>query len=148
MSSPKDIRWHQRFNNYKKAVAKLSDVVVNHPGDLSDLEKEGLIQRFEYTHELAWNLMKDYLIYQGITSITGSRDSTREAFKNELISNGEKWMEMIGSRNKTSHMYNQETADEIAAAIITHYSPLFLAFEKKMQTILNGEQKNLFDNEQ
>jgi nucleotidyltransferase substrate binding protein (TIGR01987 family) len=147
MSSPKDIRWHQRFSNYKKALAKLSEVADQDFSEFSDLEKEGLIQRFEYTHELAWNVMKDFLFYQGIISITGSRDATREAFKNGLISDGDNWMEMIGSRNKTSHMYNQDTADEIAENILFSYFPLFLAFEKKMEAIIANEQDNAFDKE-
>lgn len=81
---------------------------------LSEIEQLGLIKAFEFTHELPWNVMKDYFEYQGNTSITGSRDATREAFRRNLIDDGEGWMEMLQSRNKTSHTYNQEVADEIA----------------------------------
>lgn len=132
-----DIRWKQRFSNYQKAFGKLSEVVENSTLDqLSDLEKEGLIQRFEYTHELAWKVMKDYLEYQGITGITGSRDAIREAFQNELIEEGESWMDTIKSRNKTSHLYNDETAAEIAENIINVYYKLFRDLNNKMKRIL------------
>ena len=113
--SEQDIRWKQRFSNYQKAYAKLAEVVKNNTLEqLTDLEKEGLIQRFEYTYELAWKVMKDYLEYQGITGITGSRDAIREAFQKELITNGENWMNMIKSRNQTTHLYNEATAQELS----------------------------------
>ena len=143
-----DIRWEQRFSNYKKALQKLSEAVefINlnaNGGNNSDdvlvkIIKEGLIQRFEYTHELAWNVMKDYAFYQGNTNIAGSRDATREAFQMNLIHNGEIWMDMIGSRNKTSHTYDEFTADEIYTKILHEYYTEFLAFEKTMDTIQNS----------
>lgn len=85
-----DIRWQQRLSNYHKALNQLSHAVsLASERDLSDLEKQGLIQTFEYTHELAWNVIKDYFFYQGQTNITGSRDATREAFNKGLIEQGE-----------------------------------------------------------
>jgi nucleotidyltransferase substrate binding protein (TIGR01987 family) len=151
-----DIRWEHRFANYKRAMAKLNEVMkkLNPDWDkksvdddlfnLSDLEIEGMIQRFEYTHELAWNVMKDYLIYQGNNAIGGSRDATREAFKMNLIANAQGWMNMIKSRNQTSHTYNEETAREIFIAIVNEYFSLFADFLKKMDEVDNGEQKDLF----
>ncbi len=95
-----DIRWIQRFSNYKKALGQLEAAVkISIERQLSDLEKQGIIQGFEYTHELAWNTLKYYLEYQGNNSIKGLRDAIREAFKVELISDGETWMDMIKSRN-------------------------------------------------
>ena len=96
----RDIRWIQRFSNYKKALEKLQQSIEYIREDyqneednldevLDEMMKEGLIQRFEYTHELAWNVMKDYAYYQGNTEIGGSRDATREAFKMNLIKNGQ-----------------------------------------------------------
>lgn len=117
-----DIRWKKRFYNYSNALAELSEgaqLAALRP--LSKLEKQGIIQGFEYTHELAWNLLKDYLEYQGIVGLIGSRDSTREAFKRGLISDGETWMEMIKSRNLTSHAYDRETAEQIVMAIQSIY---------------------------
>lgn len=134
--SEQDIRWKQRFSNYQKAFEKLAEVVENTTlTQLSDLEKEGLIQRFEYTHELSWKVMKDYLEYQGISGITGSRDAIREAFQKGLITDGENWMDTIKSRNKTSHLYNEETALEIAKSIVNLYYKLFREFNSKMKSL-------------
>lgn len=133
---PQDIRWQQRLANYDRAFDSLSAAVkLAGQRSLTDLEKQGLIQAFEFTHELAWNVMKDYFYYQGDSSITGSRDATREAFGKGLVADGEGWMEMIMSRNRTSHTYNQEVADEIANRITQRYYPLFQAFMQKMQQL-------------
>ncbi|MEN9303387.1 MAG: hypothetical protein RL264_1816 [Bacteroidota bacterium] len=135
------IRWEQRFSNFSKALAKMSKAIAfvnsfqvpNEQGEvLDDIIKEGLIQRFEYTHELAWKVMKDFANYQGNTSIAGSRDAIREAFQMQLISNGNVWMDMIVSRNKTSHTYDDVTADEIVTKIKSEYFPAFIEFEKTM----------------
>lgn len=144
-----DIRWEQRFSNFNKALLKLEESVnyINHnvlvEEDLGyivdELIKEGLIQRFEYTHELAWNVMKDYALFQGNSTIGGSRDATREAYKLQIIENADLWMDMIQSRNKTSHTYNEEIANEIYGKIIHEYFQLFLDFQKKMEEKRSGE---------
>ena len=135
-----DVRWKQRFENFQKAFQKLVEAVAYIKNNDSKVEvildeiiKEGLIQRFEYTHELAWNVMKDYATYQGNTTVGGSRDATREAFQLQLMSDGAVWMDMIGSRNKTSHTYNEATADEIYLKILNDYFPAFLEFQKNME---------------
>ncbi len=129
-----DIRWKQRLANFKKAFARLDDaVLLSRQRSLSDLERQGLIQAFEFTHELAWNIMKDWFEYQGNTDISGSRDATREAFRMGLIQDGETWMEMIGSRNQSSHTYNIETAAEIAKAIDDRYWQAFRLFLEAME---------------
>ncbi|VAW37997.1 Protein of unknown function DUF86, Caur_2869 group, partial [hydrothermal vent metagenome] len=76
--SKQDVRWLQRFDNYQKALTQLTKFIAQ--GDLNELEEQGLIQAFEYTYELGWNLLKDYLLYQGTQNIYGSRDAIREAF--------------------------------------------------------------------
>jgi len=135
-----DIRWQQRFSHYQKALQQLNSAVkLSRQRPLSELEEQGLIQAFEFTHELAWNVMKDYFEYQGNSSITGSRDATREAFRRTLVTDGEGWMEMIQSRNKTSHTYNREVADEISAKVTDVYHDLFMAFEKRMQGLKNAD---------
>ncbi|WP_069471108.1 nucleotidyltransferase substrate binding protein [Candidatus Marithrix sp. Canyon 246] len=140
-----DIRWIQRFSNYKKALAQLEAAVkISIERQLSDLENQGMIQGFEYTHELAWNTLKDYLAYQGNNSIKGSRDATREAFKVELIYDGEAWMDMIKSRNQSSHTYNEDTAHDIVTAIINTYYPLFTELQTVMQSLM---QKEIDENE-
>lgn len=117
-----DTRWHQRLENFKKAFSELSEAFeITTARELTKLEKQGLIQAFEYTHELAWNTIRDYFIDQGRSDITGSKDATRAAFKFGLIKNGEHWMDMIKSRNLTSHTYNQETANTIVSDILNHY---------------------------
>ncbi|CAM4078924.1 nucleotidyltransferase substrate binding protein [Flavobacterium antarcticum] len=135
-----DVRWKQRFENFQKAFQKLVEAVAYIKNNdskteivLDEIIKEGLIQRFEYTHELAWNVMKDYATYQGNTTVGGSRDATREAFQLQLMSDGAVWMDMIGSRNKTSHTYNEATADEIYLKILNDYFPAFLEFKKNME---------------
>jgi nucleotidyltransferase substrate binding protein (TIGR01987 family) len=131
---PKDIRWQQRFANYKKALQKLKEAAALDLENMSDLEKEGMIQRFEYTHELAWNTLRDFLRYQGVvTQMIGSRDTTREAFSSGIIRSGDIWMEMIKSRNLTSHTYNEDTANAIFSRIVVDFLPLFLELEATFQ---------------
>lgn len=128
-----DIRWKQRFENYLKALGQLHKFIAK--GNLNELEEQGLIQAFEFTHELAWNVMKDYFEYQGNTTITGSRDATREAFQNGLIQDGAQWMEMIKSRNQSTHTYNESTANEIRDRILNYYYDLFVSFKEKMKAL-------------
>jgi nucleotidyltransferase substrate binding protein (TIGR01987 family) len=136
MDHQPDIRWQQRLSNYSKALDQLGRAVeISHQRALSELEQQGLIQAFEFTHELAWNVISDYFVYQGNTGITESRDATREAFQRGLIADGEGWMEMIISRNRTSHTYQQKIADEIASHIIGRYYLLFRDFQKKMDSL-------------
>ena len=131
-----DIRWQQRLANYSKALAQLGNAIAtSRQRPLSELEKQGLIQAFEYTHELAWNVMKDYFAWQGNPGVTGSRDAAREAFQKGLVEDGEGWMEMIKSRNQTAHTYQQKVADEIAGKIIERYFPLFQVFLRTMTAI-------------
>tara|TARA_R110002020_G_scaffold99708_2_gene236399 strand:+ start:1043 stop:1462 length:420 start_codon:yes stop_codon:yes gene_type:complete len=128
-----DMRCHQRLENYSKALGQLEKAVtLSKERELSDLEEQGLIQAFEFTHELSWNLLKDYLIFQGNSSITGSRDATREAFRLGLISDGENWMEMIKSRNQSSYSYNEGIAEEISSKITENYCQLFKQLQEKM----------------
>ncbi|GAB4516770.1 MAG: nucleotidyltransferase substrate binding protein [Allomuricauda sp.] len=147
-SNSEDIRWHQRLNNYNKALSQLNKAVeIANERELTDLEQQGLIQSFEFTHELAWNVMKDYFYYQGNTEIRGSRDATREAFKFNLIRHGDIWMDMIVSRNKTSHTYDEDTASEITENIINDYVILFNEFYTQMVELREGEQNELFEEE-
>jgi len=129
----RDIRWIQRLANYRRAFSQLSDArALSQQRPLTELEKQGLIQAFEFTHELAWCVLKDYFEYQGASNITGSRDATRQAFSVGLIKDGDGWMEMIKSRNQTSHTYNRATADEIVRNVLDRYHGLFQAFLEKM----------------
>lgn len=132
-----DIRWQQRFSNYKKALLQLQSAVeLREQRALSNLEKQGVIQAFEFTHELGWNVLKDYLQDQGNQNIKGSKDATREAFKVELIADGEQWMAMIQSRNVSSHTYNEHIAEELVRVIVQQYFPLFIELQTEMEKYL------------
>lgn len=134
-----DVRWQQRFANYKRALQQLQSAVeLSQQRELSNLEKQGVIQAFEFTHELAWNVLKDYLQDQGNQNIRGSKDATREAFKVQLITDGEGWMAMIQSRNISSHTYDERTAEQLAGAITAQYFPLFLALQSEMEKYLRS----------
>jgi nucleotidyltransferase substrate binding protein (TIGR01987 family) len=133
------IRWQQRLGNYAQALQKLTDAVeLANQRPLTPLEQQGLIQAFKFTHELAWNVMKDYFYWQGNAGITGSRDATRDAFAKAIVDDGEGWMEMIKSRNQSSHTYNQQIAEQIAEQVVRRYHPLFLDFAEKMQGIVTN----------
>lgn len=128
-----DVRWKQRMANFRRALAQLDAAVeLASQRELSELERQGLIQAFEFNHELAWNVMKDYFAYQGNTAITGSRDAIREAFSKGLVEDGEGWMEMIHSRNQTAHAYNERVARAIADQVIARYHALFREFLARM----------------
>lgn len=140
-SSP-DIRWIQRFSNYRRALAKLSEAVeslsdtetLNEP--IRELIKEGVIQRFEYTHELAWKVIKDYAEYQGFTDVRGSRDAFRKGLQMGII-DSQDWMDSIEDRNLTSHNYDEDVAQEIFNDIINKYYPLFVKLADTMTSLAN-----------
>lgn len=133
MSSVPDIRWQQRFANFRTALRNLDEAVtLSRQRELSQLERMGLIKAFEFVHELAWNTLKDYAEFKGIEGLIGSRDATRTAFKVGLIEDGENWMEMIKSRNLTSHAYDEAKAREIERKVTADYFGLF----KQLETTL------------
>ncbi|WP_163712864.1 nucleotidyltransferase substrate binding protein [Mangrovibacterium lignilyticum] len=136
MTGHDDTRWKQRFSNYKKALATLTKGIEQyHEKGLSDLEKQGLIQGFEFTHELSWKVMQDFLKDKGETGIYGSKDATRLAFNRELITNGELWMSMIADRNLSSHTYQDDISTQILNRIVNSYFDLFKSFETKMDRL-------------
>ena len=142
--SQQDIRWQQRFNNYSKALTQLRQAVqLAAQRPLTKLEEQGLIQAFEFTHELAWNTMKDFLESRGVQNLYGSKDTTREAFKAGLIENGEAWMDMIQSRNLTSHTYNEAIAAQISAAIRNDYLPEFEMLHNNLTHLKEPEEDAL-----
>jgi len=130
-----DIRWKQRFYNFERALSQLSEGIESFGVNPIDLIKEGIIQRFEFTHELAWKVMKDYLEYEGYQNISGSRSATKEAFNKGLLVEGQIWMDMIESRNNTVHTYNPDILEVEYNKIINSYYDLLIAFQNKMKTI-------------
>ena len=137
METEKDIRWKQRFSNYRRALKQLENAVeiISRKdivdGEFYNVVREGLIQCFEFTHELSWKVMKDYAEHQGIMEIFGSRDAIRYSLRLGLIDD-EKWMDTIKDRNVTSHHYDDDTAQKILDHIVKIYYPLFVKFEKVM----------------
>lgn len=128
-----DIRWKQRFDNFERALLQLSQAMaLKAERPLSELEQQGLIQGFEFTHELAWNVLKDYLEMEGIQGLIGSRSAVREAFKRGLVTDGEVWMDMIEKRNLSSHTYNQTVASTIVTAIAERYYPAFCELQARL----------------
>jgi len=141
MSSSLDIRWIQRFSNFELALAELTEAIeIQKERPLSNLEKQGLIQAFEYNYELAWNTIKDFYEAQAEVGIQGSRDAIRLAFNRGLIENGELWMEMIRSRVLTSHTYSRDTADKVAKQIIQDYYPAFVQLHAQL-TALKAKER-------
>ena len=135
-----ETRWIQRAKSFGKAFERLKSAIeLAEQRELSDLEAQGLIQGFEYTHEVAWKTMKNFLEAQGLLNLFGSRDTTRAAFRNGLIENGEIWIDMVEKRNLTSHTYDEETAAEVVMIIREDY---FAEFEKLLLRL-----KQLMDDE-
>jgi nucleotidyltransferase substrate binding protein (TIGR01987 family) len=128
-----DVRWQQRFTNYKRALNNLTGAVqLSAQRPLTDLERQGLIQAFEFTHELAWKTLKDFLQARAVSGLYGSKDTTREAFSQGLIADGELWMEMIRHRNLSTHTYDEATVNEIVSAASRRYLPAFQVLARQL----------------
>lgn len=126
-------RWEQRLESYHKALSRLAEIVsASKLRALNDFERDGLVQRFELTHELSWKLMKAYAEYQGYDGIGGSRDATRKAFEMNLIPDGQIWMDMIKSRNDISHNYDDEIATDVVDNILNVFYLELVSFYCKM----------------
>ncbi len=135
-----NIRWIRRWGNYQKALQQLKEAVeLKRQRELSNLEKQGMIQAFEYTHELAWKMLSDFLKSRGAAEIYGSRDASRQAFQLGLVEDGELWMKMIQSRNLTSHVYDESIAEEMIRLISDHYYEAFEKLSMKMQELYQQE---------
>ena len=135
MEEQKDIRWIQRYANFHKACSRLIEVTESdrYLDDLSELEIEGLVQRFEYTFELAWKVLQDLLVYKGYEFMLGPNGTLRMAFDDGLITNHDAWRKMAKSRNTLSHVYDEEEVLPIVRLIYNDYAPLL----KKLDEVLN-----------
>lgn len=126
-----DIRWKQRFQNFEKALNHLIDALeVENP---SILEKAGIIQFFELTYELGWNLLKDYLEYQGYSDIKSPRSAIKKGFETGLIDGGQGWMELLLDRNLTAHTYDEDKATEVEQLIRGKYYPIIHQLYRKFK---------------
>lgn len=130
-------RWKQRLNSYMKVLSLLEEAVRRHAENtMNELEEQGMIKRFEFTYELAWNVLRDYFEYQINAGISGPRDAFREAFHKNLIDDGDGWMEMIRSRNLSSHTYSEDIAKGLIDKIVNSYIHLFTALRERIKAIL------------
>ena len=119
-----DIRWKQRFDNFDRAFVLLREPFQVGLDSLSQLEKEGTIQRFEIIFELAWKTMKDYLEENGIVVNPATpRNVIKEAFAAKLLNDGQVWIDMMLHRNLLSHPYDIKTFDEVLQAVAQRYLP-------------------------
>jgi len=134
---PDDIRWIQRFNSYKKALAVLERAVVAaNERNLNEMEEQGLVKGFEFTFELSWKLLKDYLESKGFKDFHGSKDTFKLAFQEGLISDGEIWMAMIDNRNRSSHTYEENISRQIISLVLSKYFLKFKELSEKMNCCL------------
>ena len=117
-----DVRWKQRFQNFDRAVVLLREPIERDVTTLSELEKEGTIQRFEFALELAWKTLKDYLEFEGrvIDPVT-PRNVIKEAFAARILRDGQVWIDMLDHRNLLSHTYDEVTFDKAVLAIRDRY---------------------------
>lgn len=117
----KESRWKQRFVNFKKAFLQLK-TAIDKIDSLDDLAKEGMVQRFEYTYELAWKTQKDFIESKGEPE-KYQKDVLKKAFQLDIINNGEIWLEMLSKRNLMAHTYNETIFKEVVRDIVTMYYP-------------------------
>ena len=138
MNHSPDIRWQQRFENFDRALSLLNDALSRGPSALNQLEKEGAVQRFEYTLELAWKTVKDYLEQSGVVlSAVTPRQVIKDAFAARILDDGQTWIDMIDHRNLLSHTYDAAKFEEAVDAIHGRY----LAAFAQVRDLL-GAQKN------
>ena len=133
-----EIRWIQRFNNYKKAFSNLMETKrCIDENEINNIYTMALIQAYEIAFELAWKTLKDYLEYNGIKADT-PREVIKEAFSNNIIENGQIWIEMMEARNKTSHTYKEELAKSLTTDILNCYINEF----ERLLVFLNNKTEN------
>lgn len=128
-----EIRWQYRFRNFSRAYSLLRSAFEREVDELNDLEKEGVIQRFEFTFELSWNTLKDRLEYDGVImeSVT-PRNVIRTAAATGLIADGQTWIEMLDDRRNTSHRYDIELLEEVLGNIRDNYLPVLEALYQRL----------------
>lgn len=113
-------RWRQRLGDFEKSAKRLKEALIKK--DFSELEKDGVIQRFEFTFELAWKTLKDYLEDQGFTDVAGPKKAIQKAFSNNIINDGDLWIAMQEDRNRMSHLYDQSVSKIIFNNIKERYA--------------------------
>lgn len=122
-----DIRWKQRFQNFEKAMGYLEQALQIPNPDI--VQKAGIIQFFEMSFELAWNMVKDYLEDQGFVDIKSPRGALKKAFEMNILENGHDWMDLLQDRNLTAHTYDEQKATEMELLIQNKYFPILKALQ-------------------
>ena len=126
MNQKPDIRWKQRFQNFDRAFVLLRDALENGPETLNQLEKEGVIQRFEFSFELAWKTLKDFMEQDGFVFATITpRQVLKDAFVAKILSDGQVWIDMLDHRNLLSHTYDLAKSAEAIIAVHERYLDAF-----------------------
>ena len=134
MTPPKEIRWQQRLASFERALSLLREAMLNGPGALNQLEKEGVIQRFEYCFELGWKTSKDYMEANGfVFAVVMPRQVLKEAYAAKIIADGEAWIAMLDHRNLLSHTYSPVVFEQAVAAIQERYLPALEQLKGFMQ---------------
>jgi len=137
MNEP-DIRWRQRFNNFQRAFLLLREAMESDIDSLSQLEKEGVIQRFEYTFELAWKVLKDKMEYDGIVlDKISPKAVVRQAYAAKYIQDAEVWLKMIGDRNLMSHTYDLAKFEAVIEIIAASYLPMLQEWYLELLSEIN-----------
>lgn len=131
-----NIRWRQRLATFQRALGRLEEVVhLQSQRQLSPLEKDGMIQRFEYTQELAWKVLKNYIEYQGGERLAGSRDTIRQAFALGIITNADPWFDMLESRNEISNVYDENIENNLLDKITMTYLSIMRELNKRISSL-------------
>ncbi len=141
-----DIRWEQRYDSFHRACKRVLEITESDKksSDLSELEKEGLIQRFEYTFELAWKVLQDLMKYKGYEFVQGPNGTLQQALLDGMISDHDGWRRMAKARVTTSHTYNEGEAEGIAEKIYEEYSVLLKQLDLKLSIVKTG-MNHLFE---
>ena len=133
-------RWQQRFENLNKAFLKLNKAVVRYKASPEDeLMGMALIQAFEFSFELSWKTLKDYLKHEGVLEATTPRQVIKQAFHFQLIENGQIWIDMLENRNLLSHAYSEESALQAHQLIVNTYADEI----KQLCTFLSNKNDQL-----
>lgn len=134
MSNTDPIRWKQRLQQFAKAEKRLTDALSDGYEVLNRLEQEGVIQRFEYTFELAWKTLKDLLFYEGYDE-KSPRAVIRQAFEVEYLSEDdtETALDALEKRNLLTHTYEEETMIEALELIESHFQPMLSRLLKTLE---------------
>ena len=127
-----DIRWTNRLTNFQKALHQLEKGLFTYP-DLTDLEQDGVLQRFEFTVELAWKTLQDYFAeVEGYTDIKGPRTVIKQAIQNQLVPDGHGWLQLLASRNLLSHVYDEAESRQILDRVQDTYLALLQQLNQRL----------------